>query len=74
LTDDIVSRDDGVVEFHWTFTGTNAGPEGTGKAVRISGFEEWSFGEDGLIASSRGNYDQAEYDRQLEHGASESLA
>ena len=23
------------IEFHWTFTGTNTGPGGTGKAVRI---------------------------------------
>ena len=26
-------------------------------------------GDDGLVAESKGNYDQAEYDRQLEHGA-----
>jgi nuclear transport factor 2 (NTF2) superfamily protein len=66
--DDVVFKDD-VVEYHWTFTGTNTGPGGTGKWVRISGFEEWTFGDDGLVAESRGNYDQAEYDRQLEHGA-----
>jgi pimeloyl-ACP methyl ester carboxylesterase len=36
--------------------------------VRISGFEEWTIGDDGLIAASLGHYDQAEYDRQLEHG------
>jgi len=57
------------VEFHWIFTGTNTGPGGTGKWVRISGFEEWTFGPDGLVAESQGHYDQAEYDRQLEHGA-----
>ena len=67
--DDVGFRDDGVVEFHWTFTGTNTGPGGTGKWVRISGFEEWTLAEDGLVAGSKGNYDQAEYDRQLEHGA-----
>jgi nuclear transport factor 2 (NTF2) superfamily protein len=66
--DDVVSRDD-VVEYHWTFTGTNTGPGGTGKWVRISGFEEWTFGDDGLVAESRGHFDQAEYDRQLQHGA-----
>src|SRR4029077_9596806 len=27
------------VTYHWTLTGTNAGPGGTGKSVRISGFE-----------------------------------
>jgi nuclear transport factor 2 (NTF2) superfamily protein len=68
--DDIVFRDD-VVEFHWTFTGTNTGPEGTGKWVRISGFEEWTFADDGRVAASKGQYDQAEYERQLEHGASD---
>ena len=56
------------IEYHWTFTGTNTGPGGTGKAVRVSGFEEWTIGDDGLIAASLGHYDQAEYARQLEHG------
>jgi nuclear transport factor 2 (NTF2) superfamily protein len=66
--DDVMVKDD-VVEFHWTFTGTNAGPGGTGKWVRISGFEEWTFGDDGLVVESKGHYDQAEYDRQLQQGA-----
>ena len=66
--DDVVFKDESV-EYHWTFTGTNTGPGGTEKWVRISGFEEWTFGDDGLVAESKGNYDQAEYDRQLEHGA-----
>ena len=69
--DDVVSKE-GMVEFHWTFTGTNTGPGGTGKWVRITGFEEWTFGADGLVAESRGHYDQAEYDRQLELGAPET--
>lgn len=68
--DDVVFKDE-VVEFHWTFTGTNTGPGGSGNWVRISGFEEWTFGDDGLVARSLGNYDQADYDRQLEHGTSE---
>jgi hypothetical protein len=42
---------------------------GTGKRVRISGFEEWTFGDDDLVAESQGHYDQGEYNRQLEHGA-----
>lgn len=67
-TDEVVFRGEAVV-FHWTFTGTNSGPGGTGKSVRISGFEEWTFGEDGLVAESHGRYDQVAYDRQLEHGA-----
>jgi hypothetical protein len=33
--------------------------------VRISGYEEWTFGEDGLIATSQGHFDEAEYNRQL---------
>jgi steroid delta-isomerase-like uncharacterized protein len=57
--------------YHWTLIGTNTGPGGNGKAVRISGFEQWTIGADGLIAESRGNFDEAEYQRQLEHGAGE---
>jgi hypothetical protein len=64
--DDLVLRDDGVVEYHWTFTGTSAE---TGNTVRVPGFEEWTIAPAGLIAESRGHYDQAEYDRQVEHGA-----
>lgn len=71
LMDDLVIRDD-VAEYRWTLVGTNTGPGGTGNRVRISGFEEWTIGDDGLIAESQGHYDQTEYDRQLEHGASEA--
>jgi uncharacterized protein (TIGR02246 family) len=67
LMDDVVLRDGGA-EYHWTLIGTNSGPGGTGNRVRISGFEEWTIGEDGLIAESQGHYDQAEYDQQLQHG------
>ncbi len=38
------------------------------KRVRISGFDEWRIGGDGLIAASQGHFDSAEYQRQLEHG------
>src|SRR5882724_799073 len=51
--------------FHWTLTGTNTGPVGTGKCVRISGHELWQIGDDGLIAESKGHFDTAEYERQL---------
>jgi hypothetical protein len=51
--------------YRWTLTGTNTGPGGSGKAVRISGYEEWRFGADGLIAESRGHFDEADYKRQL---------
>jgi predicted ester cyclase len=53
-------------EYHWTLTGTNTGPQGTGHAVRISGFEVWQIGTDGLIASSLGHFDSTDYDRQLQ--------
>ena len=53
------------IEYHWTLTGTNSGPGGTGKRVRISGFENWRFGPDGLIAESQGHFDSADYMRQL---------
>ena len=55
-------------EFHWTLTGTNTGPGGTGKRVRISGYELWNLDKDGLIAKSKGHFDSADYDRQLKHG------
>jgi SnoaL-like domain len=57
------------VLYHWTFTGTNAGPGGTGNHVRISGcedwktgrLEDWKIGSDGLIADSNGHYDAQEW-------------
>jgi nuclear transport factor 2 (NTF2) superfamily protein len=64
--DGLVIRDDDVVEYRWTFTGTSAE---TGRWVRITGFEEWTLDADGSIAESRGHFDQAEYDRQLREGA-----
>jgi hypothetical protein len=60
--------DGGGITFHWTLIGTNTGPGGTGKRVRISGYEEWRIGADGLIAESRGHFDDAEYQRQLKTG------
>ena len=53
------------VLYHWTFTGSNTGPEGTGNEVRISGYEDWRLGPDGLIADSRGHYDANDWDRQV---------
>jgi SnoaL-like polyketide cyclase len=58
----------GEPECHWTLSGTNSGPGGTGHKVRISGFERWRIGSDGLIASSQGYFDATEYRRQLEQG------
>lgn len=51
--------------YHWTLTGTNTGPGGTGRTVRISGYEVWQMNADGLIAQSQGHFDSADYQRQL---------
>jgi len=67
IMDDVVVDGDQTV-YRWTLVGTNTGPGGTGKRVHISGFEEWRIGADGLIAESRGHFDSAEYQRQLEQG------
>ena len=65
---DKVTGDSDGTKFHWTFTGANTGPGGTGKRVRISGYELWKIDNDGLIAESKGHFDSAEYERQLKHG------
>jgi len=70
VMDDIVTQGDRAV-YRWTLSGTNAGPCGAGYRVRISGFEVWTIGEDGLIAESRGHFDDADYRRQLQHGTQE---
>jgi predicted ester cyclase len=54
-------------EFHWTFTGTNTGPNGTGKKVKIHGVEIWQI-ENGLIKESKGSFDTEEYNRQVKYG------
>jgi predicted ester cyclase len=65
--DQLLARDDRT-EYHWTLTGANTGPGGTGHRVRISGHELWQIGSDGLIASSEGHFDNSEYQHQLQHG------
>jgi quinol monooxygenase YgiN len=55
---------DGRAVYRWTLTGTNTGPGGTGRRVRISGYEEWKT-SDGLIAESHGYFDGVDYQRQL---------
>jgi hypothetical protein len=59
-------------EFHWTLTGANTGPGGSGHRVCISGFEVWRIGADGLILSSQGHFDNDDYRHQLEHSSRES--
>jgi predicted ester cyclase len=66
--DDLLDQGEKVI-YKWTLSGANTGPGGTGKRVRISGFEEWRIGGDGLVAESLGHFDSAEYQRQLEQGA-----
>jgi SnoaL-like polyketide cyclase len=66
--DDVIEREDDRIEYHWTLDGTNTGPGGTGNHVRMSGFETWTMGDNGLVASSVGTFDQAEYERQVAEG------
>jgi hypothetical protein len=65
VTMDSVSNDGDRAVYRWTLTGTNTGRGGSGKTVRISGYEEWTFAADGLIAESKGHFDETEYNRQL---------
>lgn len=67
LMDDLLVQEEHAV-YHWTLIGANTGPGGTGQRVRISGFEIWKIGDDGLIAGSQGRFDSLEYQRQLECG------
>jgi NAD(P)-dependent dehydrogenase (short-subunit alcohol dehydrogenase family)/predicted ester cyclase len=62
---DRLEFDRDVVRYHWTLTGTNSGPGGTGQQVRISGHETWTFGSLGRIARSQGAFDAADYQQQL---------
>jgi uncharacterized protein (TIGR02246 family) len=71
VTMDAIVIDGPTAVYRWTLTGTNTGPEGTGQPVRISGYEEWTLGGDGLIARSKGHFDEAEYQRQLSAGKSD---
>lgn len=69
VTMDAVTGVDGhYAVYRWTLTGTNTGSGGSGNAVRISGYEEWTIGVDGLIAESKGHFDERDYDRQLKAG------
>ena len=48
--------------YRWSLTGTHAE---TGHSVAISGYEVWTVGDDGLIVESRGHYDSAAYEAQV---------
>src|SRR5205823_11635107 len=43
VTFDKLEGQSNATAFHWTLTGTNTGPGGTGKRVRISGYELWKI-------------------------------
>jgi hypothetical protein len=62
---DEVSGDGVRAVYRWTLVGRNTGPGGTGRPIRISGFEEWRLGPDGSIAESLGHFDAEDYRRQL---------
>lgn len=65
VTFDELSTDGKRTLFHWTLTGTNTGPDGSGNAVTISGQESWLIDSDGLVAESLGSFDADDYERQL---------
>jgi uncharacterized protein (TIGR02246 family) len=64
---DSISVEGDLAIFRWTLDGHNTGPGGTGAHVHVSGFEEWRIGENGLIASSLGHFDAADYQHQIKH-------
>jgi hypothetical protein len=64
LMDEVIDLGEQAI-YRWTLTGTHSGPGGTGRPVRISGYEEWRLSPEGLIAESRGSFDAADYQRQL---------
>lgn len=64
IMDSLIMQPDATA-FHWTLTGTNTGPGGTGNKVKISGVELWQFDAAGLIQESKGSFDADEYNRQL---------
>jgi SAM-dependent methyltransferase len=67
VMDDVLVRSESA-EFHWTLMGAGAVAGGTGNGVRISGFEVWRFGKDGLIAESRLHVDRSAHERRSERG------
>jgi hypothetical protein len=64
LMDEVIDLGEQAI-YRWTLIGTNTGPGGTGRPVRISGYEEWRLSPEGLIAQSNGRFDAADYKRQL---------
>ena len=46
----------------WTFSGTHSG---TGRRLKITGWEEWELGDDLKVTASRGWFDRDEWARQV---------
>jgi uncharacterized protein (TIGR02246 family) len=69
IMDDLSIQNDHII-YHWTLTGNNTGPEGSGRPIHISGSETWLINADRLIATSQGSFDSAEYQRQLDQHSS----
>jgi SnoaL-like polyketide cyclase. len=67
---DSLRQENNVTIFHWTWTGTNTGPGGTGRPVNLHGYERWTIGPNGLIKKSDGHFDNDEYQRQLKGSSS----
>ena len=65
LMDDLSVQGDRTI-YRWTLVGTSTGPGGTGRPVRISGYEEWRIGADDIIEESLGHIDSEDYQRQIE--------
>jgi predicted ester cyclase len=63
---DDVTDEGNRAKYYWTLDGTNTGPGGTGRRVRISGHESWQLSPEGLIQESVGQFDAADYQRQLD--------
>ena len=62
LTMDGLTTDDENSIYRWTLEGTYSA---TGKRIRISGYEEWFIGVDGLVSRSLGHFDAEDYARQI---------
>jgi hypothetical protein len=69
VTMDGLGLDGNQAVYRWTLSGTSTGPGETGATLRIGGYEEWTSGSDGLIAESKGHFDEADYQRQLSAGS-----
>jgi len=62
--DDISTKGESAI-YRWTLEGHNTGSGGTGAYVRISGYEEWQIGADGLISESQGHFDAEDWQKQI---------